>query len=385
MIKKISVTNFKSHAYTEIELGRVTALVGPNGCGKTAILQAVHCLTLLAERNIGQIFQGNLDFGYIVRHGCINFQILVNGESLSEWLLLLKTLLEPKSDDHYFPSEWHSTVDWRENSETGSSKLERNHSFRHTSVPKFLQLSLGITAYFKPAFTKLAAPSIPIETSPQIAFDGSGLASVIRYLMTFNKEQFESIQIALKEIVPTVKEVRVGLAKIEILERKSLSINTQMLPYDEPREVIGDELVFDTTSAKDVPAHAMSEGTLLVLGLLTLIIGPNSPNLILLDDIEQGLHPLAQRLLMKTLKILAEKYNKQILLTSHSPYIVDELEAKDVWVMATDKEGISHCKRLSDHPDAKRLLEVLTTGEFSGAVGEDWVIPNESLAEVVNA
>ena len=57
-----------------------------------------------------------------------------------------------------------------------------------------------------------------------------------------------------------------------------------------------------------------------------------------------------------------------------SPYNVDELEAKDVWALATDKEGISHSKRLSDHSDAKRALELLTTGEFLGAEGEEWVI-----------
>lgn len=37
MIEKISVKNFKNHAHTEIELGRVTALVGPNGCGKSVV------------------------------------------------------------------------------------------------------------------------------------------------------------------------------------------------------------------------------------------------------------------------------------------------------------------------------------------------------------
>jgi hypothetical protein len=52
--------------------------------------------------------------------------------------------------------------------------------------------------------------------------------------------------------------------------------------------------------------------------------------------------------------------------------------------MATDKEGISHIKRLSDHPDAKRALDVLTTGELWDAEGESWVIDN-APAELANA
>ena len=84
------------------------------------------------------------------------------------------------------------------------------------------------------------------------------------------------------------------------------------------------------------------------------------------------------------LKDFAEKHDRQIIVTSHSPYIVDALDAKDVWVMATDKEGISHTKCLSDHPDAKRALDVLTTGELWDAEGEDWVL-EDTPAELVNA
>lgn len=88
---------------------------------------------------------------------------------------------------------------------------------------------------------------------------------------------------------------------------------------------------------------------------------------------------------MTIFKTFAESQNRQILLTSHSPYIVDELDAPSVWVMANDKDGISHVRRLSDHPDAKRSLEVLTTGEFLGAEGEDWVLNPSMQGELVNA
>ncbi|MCI0388320.1 MAG: hypothetical protein MOB07_06095 [Acidobacteria bacterium] len=53
--------------------------------------------------------------------------------------------------------------------------------------------------------------------------------------------------------------------------------------------------------------------------------------------------------------------------------------------MSTDKEGVSHCKRLSDHPDAERALRVLTTGEFLGAEGEAWVVPENTPIEETHA
>ena len=73
-------------------------------------------------------------------------------------------------------------------------------------------------------------------------------------------------------------------------------------------------------------------------------------------------------------KILEQRPNLQIVLTSHSPYIVDELEADEVWLLATDEEGISHAKRLSDHPEADEWLKILSTGEFWGAEGEEWIL-----------
>lgn len=96
--------------------------------------------------------------------------------------------------------------------------------------------------------------------------------------------------------------------------------------------------------------------------------------MIMLDDIELGLHPRAQRDLMRQLKKIQElKPDLQILVSTHSPYIVDELPPEDVWLFTTDEEGCAVTKRLSDHPDAKKALKVLTTGEFWSSQGEKWV------------
>ena len=138
---------------------------------------------------------------------------------------------------------------------------------------------------------------------------------------------------------------------------------------------MGHELVFDMAGAQEVPAHSVSEGTLLALALLTLLWSPDCPNLVLLDDIEQGLHPKAQRELIAQLrKILKQRPELQIVLTSHSPYIVDELEPKEVWLLATDDEGVAHARRLSDHPEADEWLKILSTGEFWDAEGEEWIL-----------
>lgn len=48
MLKRLQVRDFKSLRDLEVEFGRLTVLVGANGCGKSSVLQAVE-----AVRNVG--------------------------------------------------------------------------------------------------------------------------------------------------------------------------------------------------------------------------------------------------------------------------------------------------------------------------------------------
>jgi predicted ATPase len=125
----------------------------------------------------------------------------------------------------------------------------------------------------------------------------------------------------------------------------------------------------------------VSEGTLTATGLLAALVGTgdDGPALLMIDDLEHGLHPKAQRDLVGVLRTLLEaKPELQILVTTHSPYVIDELGAEEVYVLNTDAEGVAHARRLSEHPKAEYALEVLTTGELWGAEGEAWVLEQMS-------
>ena len=379
MITKIELTNFKSHAHTVIEPGRVTALVGPNGCGKTSILQAINYLCLLAEKSAENIFAALPDPTILVRSGQKYLQITGTGlQEKKEWEESIGGNILGGSNHQLGPIN-----SWKRGHEAGTRTNTVGGNVVNYTGPTVNEI-LNPATYVKTAFGNLSKPSYSPEIPPLLTPDGNGLATVIAYLKTSEEEKHQYIENSLRSIVPIVTKIRVRPAKIMLDSRKFVSINETRVPYDEKQEVVGHELIFDTTSGNTIPAYAMSDGTLLALSLLAASINSTSNSPILLDDIEAGLHPLAQRQLMQVLKDFAEKHDRQIILTSHSPYIVDALDAKDVWVMATDKEGISHSKRLSDHPDAKRAIDILTTGELWDAEGESWVL-EDTPAETVNA
>jgi predicted ATPase len=380
MITKIELTNFKSHAHTVIEPGRVTALVGPNGCGKSAVLQSLYCLSRIVSKPPIQILKGELSLDILVR-GYRN--------DLSIDLATYNDKLEIQffTDNQYGHTRtWRLRGKWQLKEkpfDIGERTLE-NLGKLSEHIPSEITLNLGAIEYFKPSPSKLSQPTSIEDYPPKLNSDGSGLSSVIANLILSEPERLQSIENALREIVPTINKIKARHKRLAKAEKSFYIDKGRIQEATHLSSKTGYEMIFDTRSADAVPAHSMSEGTLLILGMLTLLQSPNPPKVFLLEDVEQGLHPFAQRQVMQVLKDFAEKHDRQIILTSHSPYIIDELPAEDIWVMATDKDGISHTKRLSDHPDAKRALDVLTTGELWDAEGESWVSDN-APAELVNA
>ena len=396
MIEKITLKNFKSHENTEIELGQVTVLVGPNGCGKTSFLKAVHCLSESVWRAWDSVFVGEQLPSVLVRKDEHSFEIGATGANLYQngvnpgffnWSVTIKLQLS---------GTWRARSNWVWMDEkkptvflkagqsiqeaAGSSETEQEEGQEQEATGS-IETEIVDSIYFQASLEKLKAPS-HLKTLPlQIAPDGSGLASVLADLKTTENPKFSEIENDLRTIVPSIKRIKARRVQMTLSEERVISVNETSHAYPEKREVVGDEIIFDTTSASEIPAYAMSDGTLLVLGMIALMHSPESPRLILLDDIERGLHPLAQMRLMKTLKVFAEQHDIQIIITSHSPYIIDALEAKDVWVMNIDEQGISRTRRLSEGPNAEWALKVLTTGEFLDAEGEDWVLAEPAKQE----
>lgn len=367
MIEQISVKNFKCHRDTTITLDRVTALIGPNSGGKTALLQAAYGLCGLVNKEVGKVFSGEMALDSLVRNWGHEFSIGAKGSLELEQPWEVTVTFATSAFDPSQQRNWRASIYWKWQDQSGSQEFQ---GYLSGLLPNALTRELGQAAILRASPKMLSQPSAPDEIPPKLSPDGGRLAAVVASLILSEPERHRAIEEALRTVVPVIKRVRARQTYLFI---------------DKCQPKLFYELVFDTVSADSVPAHAMSGGTLLLLGLLTLLGESSSPQLVLLDDVEQGIHPSAQRGLMRLLKEFAEKYKRQILLTSHSPYIVDELDAKDVWVVATDKEGVSHAKRLSEHPDAERALSVLTTGELWDAEGEAWVIKDHVPVEEVNA
>jgi predicted ATP-binding protein involved in virulence len=116
----------------------------------------------------------------------------------------------------------------------------------------------------------------------------------------------------------------------------------------------------------------------LLLGLLAVLLGPIHPNVLLLDDIEHGLHPLAQKSLLSVLRKVMDKFPKlQIIATAHSPYLLDHLHPNEIRLMTVGEDGNAVSGKLENHPQFKKWKEEMAPGELWSLFGENWIAAGE--------
>lgn len=422
MLTAVRLKDFKNHVDTEIRLGRLTCLVGPNGCGKTSVLEGIQFASTTLVQEAVAFFQEPYHFEDFFRKGMAKFTVGV--ETSGEDSAAVELAVQLSLNKGYSPAEWDRRIQWREAISAFSPKRtsvpetmppfqvfadwqyslieesefeqpeqtlstdpaqrvtrrgrQEDLTFKGPSELRSINsnwVGLIPSAFFMvPEIPVLRAPSYSSDETPAISPDGANLASVIAYLITTEPERFAELQARIRTVVPAIQRLRVRPARVQLTEPSTVAVKGREIPYSETREVIGHELLFDLKDAPGIPARAVSEGTLLVTALLTATIWNQGADVLLIDDLEKGLHPKAQRELVTALKALLDTDPKlQIAFSTHSPYVVDELTADQVWVLVPDETRGVVARQLSDHPRAADALQVLTTGEFLSAEGEDWV------------
>jgi energy-coupling factor transporter ATP-binding protein EcfA2 len=392
MITSASFRNFKSLRNVDIDLERLTVIVGPNASGKTSVLEGLTYLSLIYSNEPKELFVGKRRPGMLRTRGVNDEDMELQCRDTDAAIRLRVSFLS--SEDLGQLSQFGDTsryyetspylerglpprLEWRTLDQANGEwqELPKKHGlfFGPKQVqPIASQLSSAVLLRLDAA--KLAEPSFSNLARPRVEYDGSGMASVLAFMALNQPETFESLQGHLKTLVPTLQRIRFDRVPVNRIETEVVTIDGESLTRHLNKQHIGDEVVLDFQGASDIPAHLASEGTILVLGLLAVLFSPANPQLLLLDDLEHGLHPKAQRKLIPLLrKVLEEKPDLQIIATAHSPYILNELDPKEVRITWASEDGVTQCARLESHPEFERWKDELWPGEFWSVVGEQWV------------
>jgi len=399
MLKRIRIDGYKSLRQLDLKLADLSVLFGPNAAGKSNFLDCLQLLSKLAsERTIKEAFappyrgkplesfafgekgieglleQEKLSFSIEVdvrlsdavisavnrqikemrrssdhadaavedtkNDGAVrerNLRYRIEVEMLpksgilrvaDEYLAALTDKGEPTGKRKPFLSREGNRLHLRLEGQAHPTYFERGLDHSILSLPHYpphyphlvamrKELESWLFFYFEPRERMRAAN--PVKEVRHIGLMGEELASFLNTLKVLDPRQFRAVEKALHTLMPNVQGIEVEVSKLGEVELR-----------------LKDHGI-------SVPARILSEGSLRILGLLSLAGAREQPSLIGFEEPENGIHPQRIRLVAELLKTRASAGETQYIVTTHSPLLPDLVEERSLFA----------CKRI----DGKTRIE----------------------------
>jgi predicted ATPase len=351
MIRTIQVENYKSIADLALDLGRVTVLVGANGSGKSNILEAIALASAAAQNKLDNEFLSSRGirvtetrfmrsaFDRSARSGDrIKLSFHGDNEVGISWELF--------GDETTSYPKWkrRQTLDPSEVGDIAANLLEIGELFQGAQFSR--ETWKSIDAFDRwitrksgtlPGFLVYAPENSALRTFQDegqilpLGIRGEGLFA---HLKALNSKKY-------KERLQKIKENLVLIDWFEAFDipedlapgERSIRIRDRYLP---------DDALFDQRSA--------NEGFLFLLFYITLFISPDTPAFFSIDNIDSSLNPKLCIALIQQLTALAKEYDKQVIVTTHNPAVLDGLDLHDdeqrLLVVDRNKAGHSRVRRV---------------------------------------
>ena len=196
---------------------------------------------------------------------------------------------------------------------------------QHPRISKFRKF---IENWYLSYFTPDAARGMP-TSAPQkrLSVHGDNLGNVVQYMRREYASQFETLLTDLAKQIPE-------LCKIDTEETNDKRVLLRFFAKG-----------FDTPFY----AQQMSDGTLKVFSYLLLLSSPEPPPLLCIEEPENGIHHRLLNALVAEFRACAERTGaySQIFVTTHQPYLVNELKPEEVWILEKGDDGFSTVRRAS--------------------------------------
>ena len=334
-------------------MGPLVVLVGPNASGKSSIIES---LALLQANTRQDDVLGTLNrfggYGSIVWGGETdrNIAIAVTGSSGTYRLEMAYNGDPIVTSELFFGSGVHDYFERHGGSFTYATETQ-GISPRVSAIAQLPELAgKWTTAFGRWAFHHFYPRDMraaqKIEKQYLLSETGDNLATVLHTLFSDRDPAFEEIEEFLMGIVPTV-------------ERLLSPIEGQSLTYAAIRE---------KGVPNEIGSRAMSYGTLFGLALGTALISPTPASLIAIEAPDTELHPYLMENVAEAL--LAASERSQVIITTHSPYLLNHLPAESV-VVVEKQNGMTQCRPVGSSKELKKVIEMLGAGSawYSGHLG----------------
>ena len=425
MLQEITIKNFKSIENDTIKLGRVNVFIGENGCGKSNILEAVAFASTLEN--------GKIELKNLIQKGVRlakpslmrnSFRKITGKNNISIDLFfafpqsekLLLNLIPNTNDKNDIFANWIDE-DIITNIQKLSSLYQNMSNIQNEEeLLELLKTIVEVSEKTTPNNDKIGYESLEILKVFKSVLSINNQQDNKAYFLDNFKLFFPPFLIygintpALRGFTNESNEEPIGIygenldvfianlekEELEILKKYTYLIewlDTFKIDKNDKLGLQGyklnrsDSLLyftdkFMTTKNNVFSAENTNEGILHILFYLSVMISKKTPKFFAIDNIESCLNPHLCTHLMKEICTLAKEQDKQLLITTHNPAILDGLNLNDdeirLFEVSRNRAGHTVTRRIEVKPEheqqeGRRLkLSELWTRGYLGAVSENF-------------
>lgn len=339
MLNKIRIQGYKSIKELEMDLKPINILIGSNGVGKSNFISFFKLVNNIYEQrlqNYTMQHQADSILHYGVKHTAKLYGYLEFGRNAYSFSL------QPKDNGCLFIAEENS---WYGGSAYGQlnideSQIKISTTYRDNWLREYLQ-SYKIYHFHDTSKGAPLRSKADVDDNRVLKEDGSNLPAVLYLMQQKSPKVFNRIELVIKSVMPYFE--RFDLAPQALDNTISLVWND----IEHPDKYF---------AAKD-----LSDGSIRFIALATLLLQPTLPKVIIIDEPELGLHPVAIAKLCSMIKSASER-GCQIIISTQSADLISHFNACDV-ITVDRRDGQSVFNRL-DNESLQQWLQEYSLGEL---------------------
>lgn len=401
MLTAITLQGFKSYQAARLPLAPLTVLIGANASGKSNAIEGLRILAWLAQgqklsnlphalQNGESIARGRIEdlafrgaetFGLGCETDLSSWNQLsmtfgrredglhLIGERLTDgekWLYELQHASEGRGTDvrvayNNFTKGTNPHITCSDQMAiftqlTSPAAFAAQHKKSQTEIP--LQVTqyerwLSSILFLDPAPSRMREYSFPSD----LRFQGNGtnLSSILFHL--WGTEDAEPYRTQRAEILSFIRSLpEQDISDLGFLHEPRGGVLVKLT------ETFGGE-------KREYDASLLSDGTLRVLAIAAALLWAAEGSLVVIEEIDNGVHPSRARHLLARIRAIAERRRLRVLLSTHNPALLDALPdsaVPDVVFCHRDPaSGGSRLVRLAEVPDYPELIAQGTLGHLA--------------------
>ncbi len=403
MIKELRLSRWKSFDSATLHIDTVTVLIGTNASGKSNAIDSLRFLQRIAAGKdlVSSIsgeaeqpgIRGGADWLCLTRYFRFRIEVVVQvGETDYEYELTVMTLprllvqeerlvrIAGKSRMVLFRTDPVSDDQVGVVARLYNSKAGKKHEFSRFSVilsqMRGLLLRKEIYEGVQHLLDALSGIFVldPIPSHmrgysalrDQLYPDASNIAGVLASLDAQRKKEVEKELVQFASRVPEHDIERVWAQKVGQFESDAML-------YCKERGVLGQE-------GLTVDARGMSDGTLRFLAILTALLTRPEGSLLVVEEVDNGLHPSRASLLLRMLREVGARRRIDVIVTTHNPALLDKLDPELIpFITVVHRDPTSGHSMLTLLEDIERLPKLLAAGSL-GRLATEGLLEDAAVA-----